>query len=293
MALFLKILCDISKQAKFIDAGPVASWLWLAGVGHCRVSTTDGFIHMDVVPGLVPGLKSPYRHAAKLVEVGLWHAANGGYEVHDYLAMNPSKAEVAEAQKLSADRKRKYRAGLSHGDDSSMSQWDTTSRDNETPHVRAGRAPGGASSHSDSDTASGSVVLAEESARETAPRVTVEPASRRYGPPIMAADAFHRRNCPPWGFVACRAGICIPKYLWPQWERRKSTDELAAFVATWTPQVGGDRPEDFWPRAFASHFGVTTAAAAPVADKATRTMQAAQRLIERQLATQKAVGDGQ
>ena len=159
MALFLKILCDLAKQSKFIDAGPTASWLWLAGVGHCRLSTTDGFIHKDVVPGLVPGLKAAHKHAADLVRVGLWHEVDRGYMVNDYLDMNPSKSEILELQKVNAERKKDYRARRSDGDVPELSQWDTASESTGTSRVRAS---------SDSPSASAVAVEKEEKRRREA-----------------------------------------------------------------------------------------------------------------------------
>jgi hypothetical protein len=50
-------------------------------------------------------IAKPQKHAKRLVDVGLWHDANGGYSVHDFLHWNPSRAEV-EANK-DADRRRK------------------------------------------------------------------------------------------------------------------------------------------------------------------------------------------
>lgn len=270
MALFLKVLCDIAKHRKFIEAGPVAGWLWLAGVGHCRLSSTDGFIHREVVPGLVPGLKGVSKAVEALVRTGLWHQVDGGYEVHDYLAMNPSKQEIAEIQQAATERKRDYRGRRSQRDVPHLSQWDTSHGDNETPHVRAGRAGGPASSHSPSDSDSGSASSPEESPRETTPRVTVEPAwsspHRGRTESLTGHEAYHRKNCPPWGWAACQAGLCIPKYLWPQWEQRhgRDTAKLQAFVEAVvadTPRGSGDKAEAFWPAHFELAFGATVATA--------------------------------
>lgn len=107
----------------------------------------------------------------------------------------------------------------------------------------------------------------ERDARE-APAVSVEPAwrspSKRSG--LMANESYHRRNCPPWAWDACQAGICLPKYLWPQWEQRFSgeTEALRAFVAdviASTPPKSGDRAEAFWPAHFERAFGATVSTA--------------------------------
>jgi hypothetical protein len=96
----------------------------------------------------------------------------------------------------------------------------------------------------------------------------------------MAGMDYHRRNCPPWGLAACEWGLCIPKYLWPQWEKRRGPDvaeawirSLGAFVDGVIRELGqppGDRPEVFWPAQFERHFGTS----APKTGKGARTVSA-------------------
>lgn len=118
--VWLRIDSNVPKQRKFVDAGPVASWLWLAGVAHCRTALTDGFIQKALVPTLVPDLKNPFKQAERLVNVTLWHHALGGYQVNGYLEWNPSKAEVERLRKMDADRKKGRRSGMDSESDSGM-----------------------------------------------------------------------------------------------------------------------------------------------------------------------------
>lgn len=292
-----------SSNPKLIAVGAPAAWLWFCGVLYCRRALTDGFIPKVVVPTLAIGLPSPHRHAARLVDARLWHHSTkdgaDGYEVHDYLDWNPTKAQVELWRDRDSNRKRRakaHREGVSDSgmDSESDSEMESDQDSRRIPHGALARIARGAKSVSVSESVSGSDPTREESARETTPPVW-RSGPRRADPSQRDLD-YHRRHCPlepfPWAAAACEAGVCVPKYLWPQWARRKPAEELAAMVARWTPQIGGDRPEDFWPRAFASHFGVT-APVTPHGDKTTRTMSAAERLIARQLTNQKAVGDGQ
>lgn len=116
--VWLRIDSNVPKQPKFVDAGPVASWLWLAGVAHCRTAMTDGFIQKALVPTLVPGLTQPFKHAERLVQVTLWHHALGGYQVNGYLEWNPSKKEVERLRKMDSDRKKGRRSDLDSDQDS-------------------------------------------------------------------------------------------------------------------------------------------------------------------------------
>lgn len=112
-----------------------------------------------------------------------------------------------------------------------------------------------------------------------------------YGQPLSSGDEYHKRHCPSWGFLACARGFCIPKYLWPKWEKRQSIEALRAFVERVmrrTPEGAGDREEEFWPRQFAAEFGTTAPAGAPT-DRAGKALTAAERVISRQLDQRKAL----
>jgi hypothetical protein len=81
---------------KLIRAGCTAVGLWLAGVCYCNRLLSDGVIPAKDLPMLIPGIsvRTAKRAIRKLVSVGLWHERPGGYEVHDFLDYNPSRADV-------------------------------------------------------------------------------------------------------------------------------------------------------------------------------------------------------
>lgn len=256
-----------SSNPKLITAGAPAAWLWFCGVLYCRRALTDGFIPKVVVPSLAIGLPSPYRHAARLVAAGLWHATViggiDGYVVHDYLDWNPTKAQIEAWRSNDKERKRRRKSDREgYPDSESESETESTSDSaadsRQTPRAYDARREVGVSV---GVRVEGSP-KGEESARETPARVTVEPAvGPRWRPrdtrvaSLTSHEIYHRRNCAPWAWAACQAGACIPKYLWPQWEQRRPVTELQPFVETWAARVAGDRAEDFWPRAFAHAFG--------------------------------------
>ena len=284
MALFLKILCDISKQAKFIEAGPIAGWLWLAGVGHCRLSSTDGFIHKDVVPGLVPRLKSPYTHAAMLVAVGLWEDAVGGYQVHDYLDMNPSKAELAEIKRMETERKRAYRDTNGAAD---LSQRARTSQDNETL-TRARRGRASSPSPSGSGVEVGSAEDSEEISTAVAP---VFGFGRKGAGGRFDALVTTHPNCDPATFEACHRGICVKPWDVKLWRQQLDPDRtlpdvaanhIRAFVrdvlATLPSGPIGDNPKDFWPKQWQAKHGTSAPSGS---GKGNDSRDAMQRAIQR------------
>ncbi len=67
--VWIRIDDQIAHHPKFMEAGPIASWLWVCGNGYCNKFLTDGFI-----PATVLGRWGTPRDANKLVEVGLWFA---------------------------------------------------------------------------------------------------------------------------------------------------------------------------------------------------------------------------
>ena len=88
-----KIDDQFPDHPKVVAAGGDAAWLYVAALCYCQAKLTDGHIPAGIVPRLTDR-KAPMRLAATLVEVGLWHAIDDGFKVHDYHDMNPLASEV-------------------------------------------------------------------------------------------------------------------------------------------------------------------------------------------------------
>lgn len=77
---------------------------------YCRLgawsarNSTDGFIPAEVALGIA----SP-ELAQKLVDAGLWEAAEGGWSMPHYLVRNESAAKVSARRKAEAERKARWR----------------------------------------------------------------------------------------------------------------------------------------------------------------------------------------
>jgi hypothetical protein len=99
---YIQVEASVRTHAKFLKAGPAASWLWLCGMGYCQDGLTDGFIPFQALDYI--GIKASTAKKLKtiLVEVGLWEVAPGGWQVHDYLTHNRSAEEI----KTTKDRRR-------------------------------------------------------------------------------------------------------------------------------------------------------------------------------------------
>lgn len=265
--VWLKVKANIALERKFLEAGPIASWLWLAGLGFCRVHETDGFIAKVHVPALSPGLSQPFKHAAKLVEVTLWEDTLGGYLVHDYLDWNPSKEQLSAFR--AGDSSRKKKDGKS-----ATSKRIPEGSLPDSKDVPFTRARAGAKSPSPSESASEGVV--EESPRETTPELvdstdSVPPAWRKAGAPTPQAQGLAagaaRHGLHAW---CCDRGLCVPLGLHSQFRGRLQGDEadrdarLKAFYARTIAAVNGIEVGDtvfrFWENAFAHWIAPVTAA---------------------------------
>jgi hypothetical protein len=68
-------------------------------------NTSDGFVPTEIAAAY----GSP-EQARKLVDVGLWDVAEGGYVAPDYLSLNPTAETVQARKKADAERKARWRA---------------------------------------------------------------------------------------------------------------------------------------------------------------------------------------
>ena len=70
--------------------GDHALCVYIFALGYCARQGLDGFIP-EIALGLIHGKK---RDSDLLVKVGMWRAAQGGFQIHDYAEFQPSGAEV-------------------------------------------------------------------------------------------------------------------------------------------------------------------------------------------------------
>lgn len=116
------------KHPKVAAAGPLAGWLHVCGLCYCNQYLTDGFVPRAVAHSLTHyehvGLETASAEggligfgndvtcewmASVLCEHGVWERVEGGYQIHDYLDYQPSRAEVEEL------RAKKQAAGQAGG----------------------------------------------------------------------------------------------------------------------------------------------------------------------------------
>ena len=102
------------EHRKQLAAGAVASWLWVCGLAYAnRQPARDGFVPAAVLPMLYP-MPGVAKQAARLVDAGLWECVEGGFQIHDYLDFQPSRADVEQASARKAEAGR--RGGIKSGE---------------------------------------------------------------------------------------------------------------------------------------------------------------------------------
>lgn len=100
---WVRIDDQFTDHPKVVKAGPLAGWLYMCGLTYASRYLTDGFIPAAQVPRLAD-LPNADELAGRLVGVGLWEPAEGGYQIHDYLGYQPS-AEKVKAQRAETARR--------------------------------------------------------------------------------------------------------------------------------------------------------------------------------------------
>jgi hypothetical protein len=125
--VWVKLADDFPEHPKFGlmgDLAPVAGWLHVCAICYCNRHLTDGFIpfgkvwtlasfrHLGIETGGIKDMAG-FGHDIEseelvelLVDVGLWEVVTNGYQIHDYLEFQPSRAEweAEQEQKRQAGR---------------------------------------------------------------------------------------------------------------------------------------------------------------------------------------------
>lgn len=104
-----------SEHPKVVAAGPLAELLDRRAIEYSARQETDGFVPEQqarrLCADLVMDLGADWGQIVEtLVEVGRWVAAPGGYQIHDFLDYNPSKAHRDAERQAARERMAAARA---------------------------------------------------------------------------------------------------------------------------------------------------------------------------------------
>ena len=89
---------------KWLSTPPGSRALWVTALSWCMDQLTDG----RVPRAFLPMLGGRQRDAAGLVASGLWIETEDGWQFHDWLSYQPSRAEIERKQEQQRERKRRW-----------------------------------------------------------------------------------------------------------------------------------------------------------------------------------------
>jgi hypothetical protein len=88
---WVKLDDSMPEHPKIAVLGHAAFHLHIEGLCYAARNLSDGYIPAPVAKRMFTGA---HKAAAELVARGVWDAAEGGYQIHDYLDYQPSKEKV-------------------------------------------------------------------------------------------------------------------------------------------------------------------------------------------------------
>jgi len=111
---WVKLDDKFAEHPKIVEAGPVAGFLYVAGLCYANRHLTNGFVPAAHVTALLPRHgTNPAQLSKRLCAVGLWSETTKketrGFLIHDYLQFQPSRASVLKARKTNAKRQAAWR----------------------------------------------------------------------------------------------------------------------------------------------------------------------------------------
>jgi hypothetical protein len=111
--IFAKLDVCFYRHTRFVRAGLEAAGLWAAALTFLRENdSTDGRIAEDELWRLFAVGEKRGRHLAdRLVEVGLFEPADGGYVLCRYAAKNETRDEIEARRAATRERVAKHRRG--------------------------------------------------------------------------------------------------------------------------------------------------------------------------------------
>jgi hypothetical protein len=97
------------------DMEPAAVGLELIALSHSAAYLTDGAVDKPFVRQWLPVGKQRRRTIGALVKAGLWVPNGRGWQIHDWLDYNESRAAVLERRRAQEEARKRKRKELNDG----------------------------------------------------------------------------------------------------------------------------------------------------------------------------------
>jgi len=111
---WVRLDVDYFRNPKALAAGRDGRALHLASICYTAAQLTDGAIAATALGSVLHDAGVGPRAADRLVAAGLWIPTADGYLIHDYTAMNGTRAQVDA--RIEAARKRKAKWMAEHSE---------------------------------------------------------------------------------------------------------------------------------------------------------------------------------
>lgn len=98
------------RNRKVVGLSNNAKILFIAGLCDANDQLTDGFIDKAAAKALTRALSVTGKAVTELVEAGLWHKSEAGYEIHDYLEYQTPASQVRAERAKAKERMQRVRA---------------------------------------------------------------------------------------------------------------------------------------------------------------------------------------
>ena len=216
---------------KVAAAGPLAGWLYVCALAYANRMGTEGFVPAGMV-GRLADIDGAAEHASRLVAVGLWEPAEGGYRIHDYHDYQPTRehAETVSQARAEAGRAGGIRSGEAR---------EAKTKQIASPLLADSRSKNEANGEAKSKPVPDPVPVPQESLpSETVGSTYMAPAAPRGGPETVKPPRYSKPFDAFWAAYPSQDGRAWPKpATYAIWQRLKPDGELAdailAGVTAW------------------------------------------------------------
>ena len=106
---WIKIDDSFPDHPKIIGLSDLAFRLHIRGLCYSGKYLTDGFIPYKAVWGMLSDEQSIYKPSDELEDQGLWVRTEKGFQIHDYLSYQSSKAQVEHKRASLRERQKRYK----------------------------------------------------------------------------------------------------------------------------------------------------------------------------------------
>lgn len=111
MIPWFKLDCNFADNPKLQAVGIHAAWSYLRGLAYCMSHLTDGAIPYKVAHQIASKQSIKRLTSIRIPgEFPLWLNSGSGYQVHDYLKHQKSKAQIEQRRKSTHGRVLKFRS---------------------------------------------------------------------------------------------------------------------------------------------------------------------------------------